>query len=166
MVAEFREERFSVLWRGGLDGFKARNFHDRCDGHMNTLTLIEDVNGNIFGGFPLVTWASGFRCKADPSLKSFFFTLKNPNNVSAQRFALKAKKKGKAIHCCVERCLDLTDITVKENRASGINLRSLYAQFFDNRNETTTTRACQITYLLPWRAATSPTWYDRTLIHF
>jgi hypothetical protein len=36
---------------------------------------------------------------ADPTLKSFFFTLKNPHNFPARKFALKAEKKGQAIYC-------------------------------------------------------------------
>jgi hypothetical protein len=35
--------------------------------------------------------------KADPSLKSFVFTLKNPQNFPARKFALKAEKKEEAI---------------------------------------------------------------------
>jgi hypothetical protein len=37
--------------------------------------------------------------KADPSLKSFVFTLKNPHNFPARQFALKAEKKDRAIAC-------------------------------------------------------------------
>jgi predicted nucleic acid-binding Zn-ribbon protein len=48
---EFREKRFSLPWRGGPDGFAAAAFHGRCDGHANTLTVILDTNGNVFGGF-------------------------------------------------------------------------------------------------------------------
>jgi hypothetical protein len=49
IFAEFRGKQFPLLLRGGRDGFGARDFHDRCDGHANTLTLIEDTDGNIFG---------------------------------------------------------------------------------------------------------------------
>jgi hypothetical protein len=99
IFSEFRGKRFPLLWRGGRDGFGKRDFHDRCDGHANTLTLIEDTDGNIFGGFTPVEWESREgRCwKADPNLKSFLFTLKNPHNVPARRFALKAAMK--AINC-------------------------------------------------------------------
>jgi hypothetical protein len=34
----------------------ARHFHGRCDGHAPTLTLIQDTEGNIFGGFTPVEW--------------------------------------------------------------------------------------------------------------
>jgi hypothetical protein len=35
IFAEFRRKKFSLLWRGGRDGFGARDFHSRCDGHAN-----------------------------------------------------------------------------------------------------------------------------------
>jgi hypothetical protein len=56
IFAEFREKHFNILWRGSRDGFKAREFHGRCDGHANTLTVILDTKGNIFGGFTPVKW--------------------------------------------------------------------------------------------------------------
>jgi hypothetical protein len=45
------------LWRGSRDGFGSGDFHSRCDGHANTVTLIEtaasehDVGDFVFGGF-------------------------------------------------------------------------------------------------------------------
>jgi hypothetical protein len=54
----------------------------------------EDTEGNFFGGFTPVEWESrwydkqssetlgrGNLWKADPSLQSFLFTLKNPRNL-------------------------------------------------------------------------------------
>jgi hypothetical protein len=68
--------------------------------------VILDTKGNIFGGFTPVEWESrkwngnGNNCwKADDSQKSFLFTLKNPHNIPARRFALKAEKKQWAINC-------------------------------------------------------------------
>jgi hypothetical protein len=80
------------------DGFRAFEFHLRCDDHANTLTVILDTNGNIFGGFTPVKWESGgSHYKADNSQKSFLFTLKNPHNIPARRFVLKSEEKHKAI---------------------------------------------------------------------
>jgi hypothetical protein len=63
------------------------------------LTVILDTKGNIFGGFTPLEWESGLKYKADDSQKSFLFTLKNPHNIPARRFALKAEKKHEAIFC-------------------------------------------------------------------
>jgi hypothetical protein len=122
IFAEFRGKDFKILWRGSRDGFTAQEFHRRCDGHPNTLTVILDTKGNIFGGFTPVKWESqvpndgevvleldggfdelfrddynGSSRKTVDSLKSFLFTLKNPHNIPAKRFALKAKEKQKEI---------------------------------------------------------------------
>jgi hypothetical protein len=105
IFAEFRWRKFSLLWRGSRDGFRASDFHDRCDGHANTLTVILDTDGNIFGRFTPVEWESrpwnGIRreannCfKADTSLKSFVFTLKNPHDIPPKRFPLKSEFVGR-----------------------------------------------------------------------
>jgi hypothetical protein len=98
---EFRGKRFVLLWRGSRDRFGGRKFHKRCDGHANTLTLILDTGGNVFGGFTPVQWESppglSYKYKCDDSLRSFLFTLKNPHNIPARKFALKAEKKQSAI---------------------------------------------------------------------
>jgi hypothetical protein len=44
-------------------------------------------------------WDSTSYEKADPSRKSFLFTLKNTHNFPPRRFALKAEAKDKAIVC-------------------------------------------------------------------
>jgi hypothetical protein len=51
IFAEFRGSKFSLLCQGNRDGFSSSAFHRRCDGHGNTLTVILDTKGNIFGGF-------------------------------------------------------------------------------------------------------------------
>jgi hypothetical protein len=103
IFAEFKGKHSELLWRGSRDGFRAQKFHRLCDGHANTLTVILDTKGNIFGGFTPVEWESrtprrswdDSNCwKWDDSLNSFLFTLKNPHNVPARRFALKNEKAG------------------------------------------------------------------------
>jgi hypothetical protein len=51
LFEEFGRKCFKLLWRGSRDGFTAKEFHLRCDGRANTLTLIADTDGNVFGGF-------------------------------------------------------------------------------------------------------------------
>jgi hypothetical protein len=124
LFAEFRGKRFTLLWRGSRDGFGADDFHDRCDGHANTLTFIEDTAGNIFGGFTTVKWESPSPWKsilgddgtrADPSLKSFLFTLRNPGKFPARKFGLKANMKGEAIYCDSSLGPNFYDISVRDN---------------------------------------------------
>jgi hypothetical protein len=109
LFADFAKKRFNLLWRGSRDGFGADPFHERCDGHANTLTLIRDTAWNIFGGFTPLKWesrawnrnygAESNLRKGDASLKSFLFTLKNPHDLSARKFVLNRERKDRAIDC-------------------------------------------------------------------
>jgi hypothetical protein len=141
IFAEFRGKHFEILWRGSRDGFSAKEFHRRCDWHANTLTVILDTNGNIFGGFTPVEWESrawngkyGIESnlwKADDSLLSFVFTLKNPHNVPARRFALKAEKKNEAIYCDSKWGPCFREIAVFDN--CDVNTDSY--SYFDGSND-------------------------------
>jgi hypothetical protein len=99
------------------DGFDAWELHNRCDGHKNTLTVILAPDGLIFGGFTRAEWESGNcgKYKADPSLKSFLFTFKHPDNVPVRRFALKAERKWAAIYCDSDSGPHFCDIYVSRN---------------------------------------------------
>jgi hypothetical protein len=55
---EFHRKRSKLLWRSSRDYFHAKEFHRRCDGRANTLTLIADIEGNVFGGFTPMDWES------------------------------------------------------------------------------------------------------------
>jgi hypothetical protein len=122
LFAEFLGKRFTLLWRGSRDGFGAGDFHFRCDSHAPTLTLIEDYDGNIFGGFAAVALESREwngkdgkedNCwKGDPSLKSFIFTLKNPYNFPATKFVLKDAENNYALWCDSDWGPCFSDISV------------------------------------------------------
>jgi hypothetical protein len=118
LFEDFKKKRFTLLWRGSRDGFGARAFHSRCDWHPNSLILILDTKGNIFGGFTPVEWESRTESpydKPDPSRKTFLFTLKNPHNVPARRFALKAEKKSEAIMCYANSGPHFCDMGVSDD---------------------------------------------------
>jgi hypothetical protein len=94
--------------------------------------VILDTNGNIFGGFTPVEWELGDTVpfgtdKADPSVKSFLFTLKNPHNVPARRFALRAEKKDEAIWCNSDCGPYFCDIGVHDK--CNANTESFTSQF-------------------------------------
>jgi hypothetical protein len=48
---DFKGQKCTLLWRGSRNGFDGKEFHRRCDGHPNTLTLVLDAQGNVFGYF-------------------------------------------------------------------------------------------------------------------
>jgi hypothetical protein len=66
---------FDLLYRGSLYGFKASDFHKKCDNIPKTLTIIKSTNGNIFGGYTEATWEQNERFKSDKS--AFIFSLVN-----------------------------------------------------------------------------------------
>jgi hypothetical protein len=108
----FRAKCFNLLWRGSRDRFTAQKFHLRCDGRANTLTLISDTDGTMFGGFTPVKWGSSApgeengHDRGDDSLRSFLVTLRNPHGAPPRRFTLKAEKKQSAIYCHSALCAD------------------------------------------------------------
>jgi hypothetical protein len=57
-LKDFQGKKWTLMYRGSRDGFMAANFHGRCDGRPNTLTIIETTKGYIFGGY---TPAMGFK---------------------------------------------------------------------------------------------------------
>jgi hypothetical protein len=104
IFADFKRKSFSLLWRGGRDGFRAKDFHDRCDGHAPTLTVILDKAGNVFGGFTSAAWESRpatNHWKGDTGPSSFLFTLRNPlgAKVPPQTFTIRDEKRSQAL-CC------------------------------------------------------------------
>jgi hypothetical protein len=136
LFEDFNKKRFTLLWRGSRDGFGATDFHGRCDGHPNTLTVIADMKGNIFGGFTPVKWKDWGRFKADPSLKSFLFTLKNPHNVPARRFPLKAQNRNEAIYCDSDCGPSFYDIAVSDNcNTNTQNTTSCFGRGYTNDTE-------------------------------
>ena len=69
-------DNFTLLYRGSSDGFRAADFHRKCDGHSNTLTIISPKDSfNIFGGYTSAAWNSTKEWKSDPS--AFIFSLFN-----------------------------------------------------------------------------------------
>jgi hypothetical protein len=133
VLAEFRSKRFVRLWRGSRHGFGAAAFHRQCDGPANTLTLILDTKGNVFGGFTPLTWDSESYFKADDSLESFLFTIKNPAGVSPRKFPLNPERKGYAIDCDARHGPDFFDVRVCDDcHASAESVTSTFGMTYRN----------------------------------
>jgi hypothetical protein len=88
ILSEFEKKRWILQDRGTRDGFKSSDFHSKCDGRANTITLIETTKGYIFGGFTRIGWDSSNSLKTDNARESFLFTIRNACNISPRRFAL------------------------------------------------------------------------------
>jgi hypothetical protein len=102
ILNDFENKVWKLLYRGSRDGFRASNFHGKCDNESNTLTLIETTKGFIFGGFTPLVWDSATNgYKSDNSQKSFVFTLKNAGNIEPRTFKL--SNGSNAIRCYPDR---------------------------------------------------------------
>lgn len=71
-------QKFILLYRASDDGSLSRDFHKKCDGIKNTLTIIRTTENYIFGGFTGAAWDSANHYINDN--KSFIFSLKNCEN--------------------------------------------------------------------------------------
>jgi hypothetical protein len=72
-------DKWTLLYRGSRDGFGANDFHSKCDGHSNTLTILKASGTSyIFGGFTSIDWDGTCGYKSDPN--AFLFSLTNKDN--------------------------------------------------------------------------------------
>jgi hypothetical protein len=73
------KKELKLLYRASRDGFKAENFHSKCDNIPKTLTIIKVKDKpHIFGGYTEATWEGNDICKEDPN--AFIFSLVNDDN--------------------------------------------------------------------------------------
>jgi hypothetical protein len=110
IFANFRSSEFRLLWRTNGDLFTVADFHHHCNDRPNTLTVIRDTRGYIFGGFTPVPWESRVwnrkreeanNCRArDASGKSFLFTIKNPWGHPPKKFPVRKHRKDCAVYLC------------------------------------------------------------------
>lgn len=68
-------KKWTLLYRGSIHGFQAANFHAKCDGKTNTLTIVKSTYGNIFGGYTSVALNANNTYYKD--LNAFLFSLVN-----------------------------------------------------------------------------------------
>lgn len=74
---------WSLIYQATRDGFRAFDFHSKCDNKSNTLTIIKSDIGQVFGGFTTNIWFNpslGFRSDAN----SFLFSLINSEKYPAK----------------------------------------------------------------------------------
>jgi hypothetical protein len=71
-------DKWSLLYRGTRDGFGSNDFHSKCDGHSNTLTIVKAKESKfIFGGFSSVSWESSTNGRWKSDANAFIFSLTN-----------------------------------------------------------------------------------------
>ena len=81
-------KKYTLLFRASRDGFGASNFHSKCDGKSNTVTLVETLTGRRFGGFTDVAWdqSSGYKSGSNGFIfslddKAIYYNKNNSYNI-------------------------------------------------------------------------------------
>jgi len=65
---------YKLIYRGSRDGGLPKNFHEKCDGIKNTVTIIKTVKGLKFGGYINYKWDSN-KGWIDDDENCFIFSL-------------------------------------------------------------------------------------------
>ena len=68
-------KKFTLLFKASRNGYSSSNFHSKCDGKNNTVTLVETLNGRRFGGFTDAQWDQSSSYKTGSN--GFIFSLDN-----------------------------------------------------------------------------------------
>ncbi len=83
-----------LLFSTSRDGWKAKDFHSRCDGKGPTVSLFRTEKNECVGGFTMAQWSSPKEAEFKKDKTAFLFNL-NTNKV------FKCKDKNKAIRCSI-----------------------------------------------------------------
>ena len=83
-----------LLYRASRDGFTAQDFHSRCDGKTNTITIIKNNLNCVFGGYASASWNSSNQYINDPN--AFLFSLRRDGKSYNDKFTI--KKPENALH--------------------------------------------------------------------
>ena len=68
--------KFKLLYKGTTDGDTIDIFHSKCDNQNPTISIIESIDGQIFGGYTTKSWDKNNK-KEIPDPYSFLFNLTN-----------------------------------------------------------------------------------------
>ena len=80
-----------LIFRGTRDGMTNTAFHNKCDNKGETITLIKNEKGNLFGGYASISWTGNNNYYSAP--ESFLFTLSNVYNTEPTKFPSKNDQK-------------------------------------------------------------------------
>jgi hypothetical protein len=84
-----------LLYRASRDGWKANDFHCKCDEKGDTLTIIKTSEGFIFGGYSDNSWRSG---SFKSSTRAFLFSIQSYAKLPPTKLNLKSGCQYNAIY--------------------------------------------------------------------
>lgn len=85
-------KNMELIYRASRDGDNSKNFHSKCDGKSNTLTVIKTSVGKRFGGFTAGEWSSEQNYIQDD--KAFLYSIDQK-----EFYFIKNDQKEYAIYC-------------------------------------------------------------------
>jgi len=84
-------KKMELIYRGTRDDMTSKVFHNKCDNKGESITLIKNEKGNIFGGYASIPWTNDGDYYSAP--ESFIFTLSNIYNNEPTKFPSKNDQK-------------------------------------------------------------------------
>lgn len=125
-----------LLYRGSRDGFRALEFHSKCDNQSDTITLFRTSLGQIFGGYTRAAWSSLGGYVEDPY--AFLFCL---NNGTDRPFLSKISDSSRAVYCGPRfgPTFGEKDIDVRESSDTFVGLAE-FPFSFERPNECSATK--------------------------
>ena len=78
--------KLELLYRASRDGWRATDFHSKCDNKGATVTVIKSTGGYVFGGYADLPWASSGQWLS--SSNAFIFALQYPSGVAPVKMPL------------------------------------------------------------------------------
>jgi len=86
-------KKMELIYRGTRDGMTSNVFHNKCDNKGESITLIKNEKGNIFGGYASISWTNPSTGIYYSAPQSFLFTLSNIYNTEPTKFPSKNDQK-------------------------------------------------------------------------
>ena len=90
-------KNMELLYRGTRDGMNNKTFYEKCSNKGQSITIIKNDKGNIFGGYASISWVLEKDDKDYSAPESFLYTLTNIFNIEPTKFP--SKKDKKEIRC-------------------------------------------------------------------
>ena len=77
------DTKYKLIYQATRNGFLTSDFHAKCDGILNTLTVVKTSESYVFGGFTSRDWSTNKNEKSNfrSDSNAFIFSLVNPFNV-------------------------------------------------------------------------------------
>ena len=105
----------NLLYRNTRDGGSANDYHSKCDGHKNLLTLVKTTDGKKFGGFSSLQLDINNHNLIDET--AFIFSLDKKQNYYIQ--------KGKKAVCFIEKMGPIFGSTFGQSSEFSISINCL-----------------------------------------